>query len=85
MAETKRKSESAKPAIDSEMQARRDRLTLALYLEGALGIIAGMIVISQFLSEGKADPTVLWIAGSLLGILVLGLLVTILIRRKTKQ
>ena len=72
------------PTLVDPVQARYDRLTLVLYLLGGVAIIAGMIVLSEFLSAGKADRTVLIIAGSLFGIVALGVLVTYLMRRSGK-
>jgi hypothetical protein len=83
MAESRRKSTSktaAKPA-DDPVQARRERLTLALYLEGGVAIVVGMIVLSEFLSAGSPNRTVLIVAGILFGILAVGLGYAFLTRR----
>jgi threonine/homoserine efflux transporter RhtA len=82
MAETKRKSEPVAPAVASEDQTKRERLTLLLYLEMAVAIVVGMIVISEFLSAGKVNETVLIVAGVLFGIGAIGILVTWLLRRR---
>ena len=73
------------PTLVDPVQARYDRLTLVLYLLGALAIIAGMVVLSEFLSAGKADRIVLIIAGSLFGLLAIGILVTYLMRRASDK
>ena len=85
MADAKRKNVSKKskePVIQDEAVTRRERLTLIIYLLGGVAIIAGMIVLSEFLSQGKPNQTVLIIAGSLFGIVALGILGTYLMRRK---
>jgi lipopolysaccharide export LptBFGC system permease protein LptF len=86
MAESRRKSTSktaVKPA-DDPTQTRLERLTLALYLEGGVAIVVGMIVLSEFLSNGSVDKPV-WIAATILGsILALGIGYTVLARRKTQ-
>jgi dihydrofolate reductase len=88
MAESRRKAESRKPAVekDDEMEdakhRRLDRLALLIYLEGGVAIIAGMVVLSQFLSEGKPDKVVLTVAGVLFGLLAIGIVFTALARRR---
>lgn len=72
------------PTLEDPALVRRERLTLVIYLLGAVAIIAGMIVLSEFLSAGKANTTVLIIAGSLFGAVALGILVTYLLRRQGK-
>lgn len=72
-------------ALEDPAQVRHDRLTLMLYLLGGVAIIAGMIVLSEFLSAGKADRIVLIIAGSLFGLLAIGILVTYLMRRASDK
>lgn len=69
-------------ALDDPKQVRQERLTLFLFLEGAVAIVAGMVLLSEFLSQGKADRTTLIIAGSLFGLLAVGIVVTILLRRR---
>jgi hypothetical protein len=78
------KKPKEKPTLEGEHDARWMRLTLVIYLLGGVAIIAGMIVLSEFLSAGKADKTVLIIAGTLFGIVALGVLGTVLMRRKSK-
>ncbi len=85
MADAKRKNVSKKPketVVGDPAVTRRERLTLVIYLLGGVAIIAGMIVLSEFLSQGKPDRTVLIIAGTLFGVVALGILVTYLMRRK---
>ena len=90
MAESARKNVSKKAkgkdkgALDDPVTTRRERLTLVIYLLGGVAIIAGMIVLSEFLSQGKPDQTVLIIAGSLFGVVALGILATYLMRRVEK-
>lgn len=91
MAESRRKADSrktkpldedAKAAVEAR-QTRLDRLALMLYLEGGIAIVAGMIVLSQFLSTGSADEKV-WIPAAILfGILAVGVAFTWMARRKT--
>jgi hypothetical protein len=90
MAESRRKADSRKwqppePEVDEEKQSLLDRLALILYLEGGAAIIAGMVVLSQFLSAGSPDKTVLLIAGILFGILVVGVVFTLLARRRANK
>lgn len=85
MADAKRKNVSKKakePIVQDEAVTRRERLTLIIYLLAGVAIIAGMIVLSEFLSQGKPNQTVLIVAGSLFGIVALGILGTYLMRRK---
>jgi hypothetical protein len=87
MAESRRKADSKKwqpeePETDEEKQSLLDRLALLIYLEGGAAIIAGMVVLSQFLSAGSPDKTVLLVAGILFGVLVLGVIGTVLARRR---
>lgn len=87
MAESRRKADSKKwqaeePEEDEGKQTILDRLALLLYIEGGAAIIAGMVVLSQFLSAGSPDKTVLLVAGILFGILVLGIVGTIIARRR---
>ncbi len=49
MAESKR-PESAAVDLDEEAQRRKDRITLLLFLVGAVLIVAGMFFLSKFLS-----------------------------------
>jgi UDP-N-acetylmuramyl pentapeptide phosphotransferase/UDP-N-acetylglucosamine-1-phosphate transferase len=80
-----RKNVSKKPKGKDELEdpstTRRERLTLIIYLLGGVAIIAGMVVLSEFLSQGKPDRTVLIVAGSLFGVVALGILATYLMRR----
>jgi threonine/homoserine/homoserine lactone efflux protein len=90
MAESRRKAESRKaPDKDKDAEDARikrlDRLALLLYLEGGIAIVTGMIVLSQFLSEGKPDTTILIIAGVLFGLLAVGITFTILARRRLQK
>lgn len=88
MAESRRKAESRKSkpsekdgATDPRL-ARIERLALLLYLEGAVAIVVGMVVLSQFLSEGSPDRTILAVAGVLFGLMLVGMLATWMARRK---
>lgn len=82
---TKRKSAPKKDSVlADEAQQRRDRLTLALYLEGGVAIVAGMVLISEFLSAGKASKPVWMTAAVLLGILAVAFLSTFVMRRVKK-
>lgn len=82
----KRKSAPKKDTVlADESQQRRERLTLALYLEGGVAIIAGMVLLSEFLSEGKASKPVWVTAAVLLGILAFAILSTVLMRRVRKS
>lgn len=82
---TKRKSAPKKDSVlTDEAQERRDRLTLALYLEGGVAIVAGMVLISEFLSAGKASKPVWVTAAVLLGILAAAFLSTFVMRRVKK-
>lgn len=89
MAESRRKADKRKstPEIDAEAEARLtrlERLQLLLYLEGGVAIVAGMIVLSQFLSAGKVDQVV-WIPAAILGaILAVGIAFTWVARRKAR-
>ena len=67
--------------VSEEALRKHERLTLVLLLEGAVAIVAGMVLISQFLSEGKADRQVLLVNGVLFGLLVIGFAIVYLIRR----
>lgn len=81
-----RKSTAKKDAVlADEAQQRRERLTLALYLEGAVAIIAGMVLISEFLSQGEASKPVWITAAVLLGLLAVAILSTVLMRRVKKS
>lgn len=89
MAESRRKADKRKstPEMDKEAEARLtrlERLQLLLYLEGGVAIVAGMIVLSQFLSAGKVDQIV-WIPAAILGgILAIGIAFTWVARRKAR-
>lgn len=83
MAVTTRKnvSKKAKDELDDEHVTRREKLTLVIYLLGGVAIIAGMVVLSQFLSAGEVDKPV-WITGAALGgAALVGVLITYLMRR----
>jgi hypothetical protein len=90
MAESRRKAESRKPAVESKddeaedaRNTRLDRLALLLYLEGGVAIIAGMVVLSKFLSTGKVEQDV-WLPAAILGaVLAVGIVFTIIARRRT--
>jgi hypothetical protein len=91
MAESRRKAESRKPVVDKEdgeddaKNTRLDRLALLLYLEGGVAIIAGMVVLSKFLSEGKVQQDV-WLPAVILGaVLAVGIVFTIIARRRTAR
>lgn len=87
MAESRRKPDSKKSSKAAEAQEealrnRLERMTLLLYLEGAVAIVVGMIVLSEFLSSGKPSQNVLIAAGILFGILAVGVVFTWIARRK---
>ena len=89
MAESRRKAESRKPVVETDDEVedarhkRLDRLALLLYLEGGVAIIAGMVVLSKFLSEGKVEQDV-WLPAAILGaVLAVGIVFTIIARRRT--
>jgi hypothetical protein len=87
MAESRRKADSKKwqpeePEEDEDKQSLLDRLALVMYLEGGAAIIAGMVVLSQFLSAGSPNKTVLLVAGILFGVLVIGVAGTWAARRR---
>lgn len=92
MAESARRSDAKKgkgkakdaPLDDPQLQ-RHERLTLVLFLEGAVAIIAGMVLLSEFLSQGSPSKPVWITAAILLGLLAVGILVTWLLRRKGDQ
>lgn len=50
MAESKRTPQHTVEATDDEAQARRDRITLIVFLVGAVVIVAGMWALAAFLS-----------------------------------
>ena len=89
MAESRRKPDKRKatPVIDEEAEARLtklERLQLLLYIEGGVAIIAGMVVLSQFLSSGKVEQKV-WLPAAILGgILAIGIAFTWVARRKAR-
>lgn len=89
MAESRRKADKRKsdPEIDADAEARLrrlERLQLLLYIEGGIAIVAGMIVLSQFLSQNKVAQIV-WVPAAILGgILVVGIAFTMLARRKAR-
>ena len=89
MAESRRKADKRKatPAIDEEAEARLtrlERLQLLLYIEGGIAIIAGMVVLSQFLSTGTVEQKV-WLPAAILGgILAIGIAFTWVARRKAR-
>ena len=88
MAESRRKPDAKKNVkaepteAETTLRNRLERLTLLLYLEGAVAIVIGMIVLSQFLSEGKPSRNILIAAGILFGILAIGVGFTWFARRK---
>lgn len=87
MADKRAKNVSKKPKAKSDVLedpalVRHERLTLVLYLLGGLAIVAGMVVLSEFLSQGKPSRLALIIAGSLAGIFAVGFLTVFLLRRK---
>ncbi|MEA3135833.1 MAG: hypothetical protein QOJ26_1681 [Thermoplasmata archaeon] len=89
MAESRRKADARKstPVIDEEAEARLtklERLQLLLYIEGGIAIIAGMVVLSQFLSAGKVQQNV-WLPAAILGgILAVGIAFTWVARRNAR-
>lgn len=77
-----RKSVSKKtPVLEDEKLKRHERLTLILYLEGGVGLIAGMIVLSEFLSQGSPSKPVWITALALGGLFAIGFMATYLMRR----
>ena len=70
-------------ALDDPKLVRHERLTLFLFLEGAVANVAGMFLLSEFLSQGKADQKTLIIAGTLFGLLAVGIVATYLMRRRS--
>lgn len=89
MAESLRKSDARKKGPDDEaakaLQTRLERLTLAIYLEGAVAIIAGMVVLSMFLSNGSV-PFMVWLPAAILGgILAFGITFAVLARRRARK
>ncbi len=72
-------------ALADELQKRHERFTLFLFLEGAVGIVAGMFLISEFLSRGKADQTTVLVTSILAGLFVLGFAVTWFLRRRSDR
>ena len=88
MAESRRKADAKKSAktepteAEQALRTRLERMTLLLYLEGAVAIVVGMVVLSEFLSEGKPSTNVLIAAGVLFGILAVGIGFTWFARRK---
>lgn len=86
MASARKKDKPKKskgPVFDDPALVRHERLTLFLFLEGAIAIVAGMVLLSEFLSSGKADQTTLYIAGALFGLLVVGIGVTYVLRKRS--
>ena len=91
MAESRRKADSRKPVPDKDKEAiearnkRIDRLALLLYLEGGAAIIAGMVVLSKFLSAGEVEQAV-WLPAAILGaILAVGIVFTVIARRRLQK
>lgn len=89
MAESRRKSSARKsnPVADEAAEARLvrlERLQMLLYVEGGIAIVAGMIVLSMFLSQASVPPEV-WIPAAILGgLLAVGIVFTVLARRKAR-
>ncbi|MFA5944938.1 MAG: hypothetical protein WC876_10790 [Candidatus Thermoplasmatota archaeon] len=89
MAESRRKADARKstPVKDEAAEARQtrlERLQLLLYLEGGAAIIAGMVVLSQFLSAGKVEQNV-WLPAAILGgILAIGIGFTYVARGRAR-
>lgn len=79
-----KKGKGKDATLEDEHDARWMRLTLILYLLGGAAIISGMVVLSEFLSKGKAENTVLIVAGSLFGVLAIGIVIVVLLRRQSK-
>ena len=89
MAESRRKADKRKstPEIDAEAEARLkrlERLQLLLYVEGGVAIVAGMFVLSEFLSQGEVGQPTWIIAAVLGGILAIGIAFTWVARRKAR-
>lgn len=88
MANTARKNVSKKPkepVLQDEKLVRHERLTLVLYLLAGVALIAGMVVLSEFLSQGKPSRLALIIAGSLFGVCALGFLGAYFMRRASDK
>ncbi|MEK6974960.1 MAG: hypothetical protein AABY18_01295 [Candidatus Thermoplasmatota archaeon] len=73
------------PVLEDPKLVRHERLTLVLYLLGGPALIAGMVVLSEFLSRGKPSQLPLIIAGTLFGICAVGFLVVYLMRRASDK
>lgn len=90
MAESRRKADAKKSAKAEPSQAeeaqrnRLERMTLLLYLEAAVAIVIGMIVLSQFLSRGAPSRPILYTAAALFGVLAIGVGFTWFARRKAR-
>ncbi len=72
------------PILQEDALKRRERLTLVLYLLGAVAIVAGMILLSEFLAQAKADKQILYITGGLFGVFIVGMGVTYAMRKLEK-
>lgn len=88
MAESRRKADTRPAVVDKEAAEERnrrlDRLALLLYLEGGVAIIAGMVVLSKFLSEGSVEMAI-WLPAAILGgILAVGIVFTAMARRRVQ-
>lgn len=82
----KRKNVSKKPkepVLEDEKLRRHERFTLFLYLLGGPAIIAGMVVLSEFLSQGEPSRVALYIAGGLFGAFAIAFAVVYLLRRRS--
>lgn len=88
MAGTARKNVSKKPKeplLEDEKLRRHERFTLGLYILGGFAIIAGMVVLSEFLSQGEPSRVALIVGGSLGGAFALAFGVVYLLRRASDR
>jgi small neutral amino acid transporter SnatA (MarC family) len=81
MAEPAKAVPKHKETIVSDSLRKHERLTLVLYLLGAVALVAGMVLISQFLSQGKANNTVVILNAVLFGLFAVAFAVIYLVRR----
>lgn len=82
----RRKNVSKKPkepVLADEKLRRHERYTLFLYLLGFPAIVAGMVVLSEFLSQGEPSRIALYIAGGLTAAFAIAFGVVYLLRRRS--
>lgn len=73
------------PVLEDEKLRRHERFTLVLYLLGGPAIIAGMVVLSEFLSQGEPSRIALIIAGALFGVFAVAFAVVFFLRRRSDK